>query len=169
MDLEQFEQITSIISHFTIITAMIGLIVQVKQNQTSNTLATKDRFLSCTARYIKIQELLLSNDKLEHINPSIFEAKIQKQTPENKISYGRELALAGMMFQLMEDVWLMHDLDKNKNSDIYSGWNQLFDDWMSTKEVVGKWQIIKSHFSKGFINYVENKFAIKIKLNKKYD
>ena len=32
MDLEQFEQITSIISHFTIITAMIGLIVQVKQN-----------------------------------------------------------------------------------------------------------------------------------------
>jgi hypothetical protein len=160
MNLEIFEQYSSIASNFTVIVAMIGILVNVKQNFTSNKLATKDRFLSCTARYIKIQELLLSNEKLEHINLSIFGTNIPKETPENNNSFGRELALAGMMFQLMEDVWLMHDLDKNKNSDLYSGWNNLFNDWMKTNEIIEKWKIIRSHFSIGFINYVETKFVI---------
>ncbi len=157
--IDEFDKITSIISHFTIIVAMGSLVLQFVQNKRSNRFAYKDRFIACTAKYMKIQEILLSNDKLDHLNISVFESKIPREQGMKSRVFAKELAISGMIFQLMEDVWLTHDLDRHAHDDLYSGWNHLFKDWMNTPEIVEKWTILKFHFSRKFIDYIERRYA----------
>ena len=159
MDLNRFDQITSIISHFTIIIAMMSLIFQYLQSRVSNRIASKDRFIACTAKYIKIQEILLSNKDLAPLNAAIYRERLDKTKLSPESALGPEIALAGMMFQLMEDVWLMHDLDINKHDSLYSGWHHLFQDWMSTHAIASKWDVLKLHFGSKFIYYIETNYV----------
>ena len=160
ISIDQLEKLTSIVSHFTIIFAMIGLIVQVRQNWFSNKLAQKDRFVSNTSKYYKIQELLLSTSKLSKLNINIYKKELADNTNLSE-TFNEELALCGMMFQLMEDVWLMHDFKTKNNSKLYSGWNNLFQDWINTDEIFEKWTILKHHFSHDFIDFVEKGYVRK--------
>jgi hypothetical protein len=159
MDINQIDKITSIVSHFTIIVAMLGLVIQVKQNWVSNKIAANDRFTACTAKYIKIQEILLSNADLDSLNTKIYGNRLQNTQDCKKNILGKETAVAGMMFQLMEDVWLTHDFDKDYDNDLYSGWHNLFKDWMCTEEIAEKWIVLKAHFSKGFIEHVDHMYV----------
>ena len=163
MNIETLDKVTSIISHFTIIFAMTSLMVQIKQNWLLNRIMSKDRFIACTAKYIKIQELLLLNDNFTYLNFNIYKNRHGiMNNDSNAHSIAKDLALAGMMFQLMEDVWLMHDLDKNRSKELYSGWENLFEDWMNVKEIAEKWPILRFHFSKNFIQYIEGRYSKQI-------
>jgi len=156
----QIDKITSIISHFAIIVTTIALITQIKQNRRTNKIIFKDRFTASTARYVKIQELLLTKPELSQLNAAIYKGKLPTVAQNKEADTIRELPMCAIMFQTMEDVWLMHDLkdDSEKHSDLFSGWEGLFRDWMTTGEIVEKWKILKHHFSKEFIAYVETKY-----------
>jgi hypothetical protein len=131
--------------------------------------------MACTAKYTKIQEIFLTNrnfgvlhlsiygDKVSGVDTTLFE---DKRNAVEKIN--DELALSAMLFQLMEDVWLV-DL-KRRNSWIispkkrkeydaaYRGWDNLFRDWMETPEIREKWPILKSHYNARFVKDTERQY-----------
>lgn len=129
---------------------------EVRKHSAEKLMQEKHNFLSCTERYIKIQEMIINTDCLSDLNLSIYQPAQDK--PFDEKVFSKELALCGMMFQLMEDVWLMHNLEENKGNKLYAGWCTLFAHWMKTKKIAQKWDLLKSHFSKGFVEYVEREF-----------
>lgn len=157
-NLQKIDLVTSIISQIAVIIAMSSLFVTIFQNRRSNEIAAKDRFLVCTSKYMKIQEIMLSNDKFDELNKNIYGERLIGAGLSSELFQSHELSLAAMMFQLMEDVWVMHDLDKNKSADLYSGWDNLFRDWMTTDEISRYWKTLKFHFSRPFISYVETTY-----------
>jgi hypothetical protein len=116
-------------------------------------------FLSCTERYLRIQELMVSTESLNNLNLSIYRIETLAGQDATVDSFSKELAVCGMMFQLMEDVWFMHDLDRHKNDPLYSGWMHLFKDWMGAEPVSEKWRLLKTHFSEPFIAFTEREFS----------
>ncbi len=164
-DLYNLDKVTGIVSDLTIIVAMISLIFQLRQNRIQNKLAYKDRFVTCTSRYIKIQEILLSTECLNHINVGIYKNRVATISEGEAISLGKELALCAMIFQLMEDVWTTHDLETDKDSDSYSGWKELFKDWMNTPEIAAHWPVLKHHFGRRFVADIEQKYIKRVNSN----
>lgn len=159
-NLESVRQITGIISQLAIFVAVLSLFFQFWQSRKAKELSFKNNFITCTARYTKIQELLLANEDLADLSDNIY-----KKTPLPDLrdlkSVRKELALCGMMFQLMEDVWMIHDFDKHsnkdENKDTFTGWNKLFTDWMKAEAVWEKWDILSSHYCKRFRDFaIEN-------------
>ena len=157
-DLDHLDKVTSIISHFAIIIAMIGLAVQLRQNKFLNKLARKDRFVASTARYNKILEILLSNESLHHINMGIHRRRIHEISGDEALIVGKELALCSMIFQVMEDVWTTHDLETDKDNDAYSGWKETFKDWMSTPEIAAHWPVLKHQYGRRFVLDIERSY-----------
>ena len=159
-ELEQIDKITSIISHFAIIITALALVIQIKQNRLTNAIIFKDRFIASTARYVKIQELLLTKNELANLNAAIYKGKLSSVAKNQEANFIMELPVCAIMFQTMEDVWLMHDLKDGggKHRDLFSGWEGLFKDWMATDEVKEKWRILNHHFGREFVAYVETNY-----------
>jgi hypothetical protein len=157
IDIEIAYKITSIAYNCTLVMLSFGAVVTYIKDKREKVSQHKHNFMTCTERYLRIQEMILSNDCLTHLNLSIYNTGRHVDKSDETLS--KELALCGMMFQLMEDVWLMHDFDKeNINSGLYSGWYALFCNWMKTKAIVEKWDLLRSHFSENFNNYVDKTF-----------
>lgn len=160
---ENFLRNSTVIYNLTIALMSLGVFVtwrkhkeEMRKRNEEKLTQEKHNFLSCTERYIKIQEMIINTDCLSDLNLSIYQPAQDK--PFDDKVFSKELALCGMMFQLMEDVWLMHNLEENKGDKLYAGWCTLFTHWMKTKKIAQKWDLLKSHFSKGFIEYVEREF-----------
>ena len=132
--------------------AAIGWLSYVKEKA----MQRKYAFLGCTAQYIKIQETIITTDCLRDLNLSIY--PLNQSTPCDDKTLSSELSLCGMMFQLMENVWLIHDFEKNKRDKLHAGWHSLFIDWMKSEKIERNWGFLKHHFSKEFIAYVEKEW-----------
>lgn len=141
----------------TVVMMSIGVVFTWIKHRTEKVTQHKHSFLSCTARYLKIQELLMTTKGLSELNLSIYLLK-QDQSIDTQV-FSKELAVCGMMFQLMEDVWLMHNLERHQHDKLYAGWYALFTDWMQTEKIAEKWSLLKSHFSTDFVIYVDKEFC----------
>jgi hypothetical protein len=183
------------LSDLAIVVAVISLLLQRRQFKKTNKLALKDRFIGSTARYVKIQETLLSNSTLSSLNVDICLTRVNRTidsekhdssetfkkfkehkdnlkslTDHEKMTMGKELALCAIMFQLMEDVWTMHDLNKNSwfltqkeeetEAEIFAGWDALFCDWMQTSPITENWEFLKHQYTKKFVEAFEKRYLI---------
>jgi hypothetical protein len=142
-----------IISTIAVAISVGALVFQWWQNRKASETAFKTNFLACTSRYTQIQELLLSNDELSGLSESIY-AKINVPGDRDTRIFHKELALCGMMFQLIEDVCIMHGLDKNSNRKKLSGWDGLFRGWMRSKIIRDNWGELKNHYNENAQAYV---------------
>jgi hypothetical protein len=184
INLTEIGEITKIIANLGIFVALVGLFLQRHQFKKMNKLAEKDRFIGSTARYVKIQETLLSKDELSSLNVDICLTHLNREnncsdngtavntkdknketalrlkqlSPNDKTALGKQLALCAIMFQLMEDVWMMHGVNDKKDEKNFAGWNALFCDWMQTPEILKNWELLKHHFSEGFVTAVETNY-----------
>jgi hypothetical protein len=161
--LDQLVKITGIISNCSIILAMATLVLQLIQNRALNKLTFKQQFIACTERYENIQQILLANDSLNRLNAGFYKDRLPDLPEAQSAIRGKELAMCAMMFQLMEDVWLTHDMGSGKNSDVLSGWYTLFRDWMSNETIAGNWPVFRNYFGKGFVADIERNY---LKTNK---
>lgn len=159
MDIDTLVKVTTIVYNATVVALSFGVVVAFIKDRRERALQTRHDFLSCTERYIRIQETIINTASLNDLNLGIYKNRTVIDRGIDVDTFSKELALCGMMFQLMEDVWLTHDLTKNKNQELYSGWNRLFKDWMETEAVSQKWSLLRHHFSKGFIAHVEREYA----------
>lgn len=154
--IEDWVKITTVFYNCTIVLVSFSVFLTWWKYKREELSQNKNNFLSCTARYIAIQEMIINTDCLTDLNLSIYQSDLSKPFDANLFS--KELALSGMMFQLMEDVWLMHELEKNQEHELYAGWFSLFADWMKSEKIVEKWSLLKKHFSENFVEYVNEKY-----------
>lgn len=122
---ENFLRNSTVIYNLTIALMSLGVFItwrkhkeEMRKRNEEKLTQEKHNFLSCTERYIKIQEMIINTDCLSDLNLSIYQPAQDK--PFDDKVFSKELALCGMMFQLMEDVWLMHNLEENKGDKLYA-------------------------------------------------
>jgi hypothetical protein len=70
----------------------------------------------------------------------------QRQVEFHAVSY---------MIQVMEDVWVVLDLDKNYDNNDYLGWMNTFKKWGSSKTFIIIWNKLKNNYGLNFIEFVE--------------
>ncbi len=158
MDIDTLIKVTTIAYNGTVVALSFGAAFTFMRARRERLIGEKHDFISCTERYLRIQECLMNSESLNKLNLSIYRVKASAHQGAAGGSFSKELALCGMMFQLMEDVWLIHDLEKNMDNELYAGWIHLFRDWMNAEPISQKWGLLKTHFSKGFIAFVEREF-----------
>jgi hypothetical protein len=159
--IETLAKITTIVNG-TIATLLALFYITVFKDRRDRAIQDKHDFLSCTDRYARIQGVIINSKCLNALNLNIYKKKVVTEEIDNDTA-SKELALCGMMFQLMEDVWLMHDFPKikgkkYKDKKFFLGWTRLFKDWMEVDAVSENWGVLKHHFSDDFIAFVDGEF-----------
>jgi hypothetical protein len=143
-----YVQIAQLVAVVAVITSIFVIWYQYRQDRKLN-------FLKCTERFIEIQKLFIDNPDLSKLNIS---KSNERLNDTEKVTLSKEIALCSMMFQLMEDVWIMHKLGKHKTNKRYSGWNRYFKEWMSSDKVQNYWNELKVYYGDDFIDFVKEKY-----------
>ena len=190
-------EVTTVLANIAVIIGIGGLVAQWVFNWGTARHLRKEGIIACNSRYYHIQELLFQNRDLDTLSlemkglpPGFKNGKEEYETLNSEQNngplevedntIGKELALCAMIFQLMEDVWITHDLEKvfseskpkwhhlrtrwfnrfKKANRIVqvSGWMGLFEDWMEVDRIWNRWDDLKRHFRNDFVAFVKRRF-----------
>jgi len=146
---------SSIVANLGLIMAMVGLMLHFREyNQTLRN-REKAHFVDMTARFADIQRIFIENNNLEHLFAEIYRADKDQATRECSVTLSdAELAVCSIMFQLMEDVWTIHELTPDNCPDSYSGWMKLFAGWLRSNRVEVAWNRLNAIYGNGFRTFV---------------
>ncbi len=144
VDTDTLLKLSTIVYNSTVALLSFGAVVAYIRARREKAIQEKHDFLSLTERYMRIQEAIINTEGLNDLNLSIYRNKITPdqvvvdgsfriddsfRTDDSLTidgsfridgslgiddSFSKELALCGMMFQLMEDVYLTHELPNTK-------------------------------------------------------
>ncbi|MFY0630549.1 MAG: hypothetical protein JXR05_09220 [Flavobacteriaceae bacterium] len=149
--------ISQIIANVIVIFGILSLIFEYRHKKKQVIINDKEKFLFGTEKYIELQKSILESDYLHELNLSFYFDG--NEFPEKDISLRKkkssEIAFSGIIFQLIEDIYLLHDLEKEYDSNKAKGWMSLFRMWMSSSVILEKWNFMKKHFTPELIVFVE--------------
>lgn len=156
-----------------VVTYFIDAVNEQEALKQQNTLRMQANFLHCTQRFTELQSLLLTDPELAAFGVEISGSGasadfmisgdsstpvgfLPKESPSQGMKRAnREIAICSFMFQLMEDVWLTHQPEKQNRSVDFEGWYHIFHDWFQSWSVRRRWQELKMHYGIEFYRYVD--------------
>jgi hypothetical protein len=150
-----------IVTNLAIIISIIGVIYQFRQYNINAEQRRKHDFISLTAKYTEIQKLFLSHQDLSVLQDEILKRNIGNldKGVNYEDMYGaastKEISICSIMFQLMEDVYIVEELEVDEKREDLVGWNRLFRDWIFSNRVWAIWLKLSHHFGQGFNDYVK--------------
>lgn len=150
-----------IVTSSAIIIGIVGLMYQIKQFKINAEQRKKHDFVLLTARYGEIQKLFLEEEGLSDLKDEILKrgrGKVDKEVNFEDMyqaASGKEITICSIMFQLMEDVYILEGLDVDEEREHLAGWNRLFRDWIGSDRVWAIWLRLSGHFGNGFNGYVK--------------
>ena len=126
----------------------------------------QESFLEMTARFVSLQIDLLANGP-PHLRAEIFSeiTEISGKEPELPDA-DEEMAIFSFLLrvtQLMEDVWVSHDLNQYWSHPLNEGWMAYFNRWASTASFRRWWPVLAPIYSLGFREFAKERFCVGVK------
>jgi GNAT superfamily N-acetyltransferase len=126
----------------------------------------QETFLEMTQRFVSLQIDLLAN------GPSYLRAEIFSEITElsgktsKRPDADEEMAIFSFLLrvtQLMEDVWVSHDLDQYWSHPLNEGWMAYFNRWASTGSFRRWWPVLAPIYSLRFREFAKQRFGVGVK------
>jgi GNAT superfamily N-acetyltransferase len=126
----------------------------------------QETFLEMTQRFVSLQIDLLANGP-PHLRAEIFSEITELSGKPSKLpDADEEMAIFAFLLrvtQLMEDVWVSHDLDQYWSHPLNEGWMAYFNRWASTASFRRWWPVLAPIYSLRFREFAKERFHVGVK------
>jgi hypothetical protein len=119
------------------------------------------KFLDSTRSFLKITEAIRRDPNLQRLSLAVYpdlrrlvpaDDARREPTPERLRA---ERHMFGEIFQIMEDVWLVLNLDNNWDHPQNRGWKRVFVLWTHNELFADNWEALKGEYSESFVHFLE--------------
>jgi GNAT superfamily N-acetyltransferase len=126
----------------------------------------QETFLEMTQRFVTLQIDLLANGPPQ-LRAEIFNEITELSGKKSKLpNVDEEMAIFSFLLrvtQLMEDVWVSHDLDQYWSHPLNEGWMAYFNRWASTGSFRRWWPVLAPIYSLRFREFAKQRFGVGVK------
>jgi Patatin-like phospholipase len=132
-----------------------------------------EKFLELTARVGELEADLRENAPIPLLREFFPEADIARpRNAQDALQYSAEdssdndvktLFFLMRIIQLMEDVWVVAELDEYWSLPLNAGWMSYLQRWASTATFRYWWPILRANYSIGFRDFVRDRFGIRLR------
>ena len=126
----------------------------------------QETFLEMTQRFVSLQIDLLANGP-PYLRAEIFSEITELSGEKSKLpDTDQEMAIFNFLLrvtQLMEDVWVSHDLDQYWSHPLNEGWMAYFNRWASTDSFRRWWPVLAPIYSLRFREFAKQRFGVGVK------
>jgi hypothetical protein len=114
--------------------------------------------LEPTKEFLELQKHLASDKELRRFSlelyPDLDKGRPQASDTDRRVA---ERHTVSQMLQIMENTWVILDLDQNYKHPLYGGWMSLFRAWAKTKVFRENWKVLRQEYNERFVRFYTEK------------